>query len=97
MADKWLSSVSQRVSALGEQLRKIEAELASRDIKDLSTAQLHSLARHLRCQIEQTTGTVQLTSPVGEIPGDEFHDQVQARHSIQRRSDETPLRAAYRV
>ena len=77
LAEKWLTSVSDRVGVLGEQLRKVEAEIASRDVKDLSTAQLYLLARSLRRQIAQATGTVQFTSPVAEIPGDEYHDQVQ--------------------
>lgn len=77
LADKWLASVTDRVNALGEQLRKIEAEIAGRDVKDLTTAQLHHLARSLRRQIEQATGSVQFTSPVNEIPNDEYHDQVQ--------------------
>ncbi len=77
LADKWLDSVSARVGALGEQLRKVEAELAGREVKDLSTAQLYSLARNLRRQIEKATGSVRFTNPVAEIPGDEFHDQVQ--------------------
>jgi hypothetical protein len=40
-------------------------------MKDLSAAQFHLLARSLRRQIEQTTGPVQFTSPVAEIPGDD--------------------------
>jgi hypothetical protein len=77
VADQWLSSVSHRLNSLGEQLRKVEAELATRDIKALSTPQLYFLARNLRRQIQQTAGPVQFTSPVREIPDDEYHDQVQ--------------------
>jgi hypothetical protein len=77
LADRWLASVTDRVNALGEQLRRTEAELAGRDVKDLTTAQLHQLARSLRRQIEQATGAVQFTSPVNEIPNDEYYDQVQ--------------------
>ena len=77
LADKWLEPLSARVNALGGQLRKVEAEIASRNIKDLSTAQLFSLARLLRRQIEKTTGQVRFTNPVAEIPADEYHDQVQ--------------------
>ena len=77
LADQWLASVTDRVSALGAQLRKVEAEIATRDIKDLSTSHLYSMERSLRRQIEQATGPVQFTSPVAEIPGDEYHDQVQ--------------------
>ena len=76
-ADQWLSSVSDRLNSLGQQLRKVEAELATRDIKALSTPQLYAMARTLRRQIQQTAGPVQFTSPVREIPEDEYHDQVQ--------------------
>lgn len=44
---------------------------------DLTTPQLCALARSLRRQIEQATGKVQFTTSVAEIPGDEYHDQVQ--------------------
>ncbi len=77
LADQWLSSVSERINSFGEQLRKVEAELATRDLKALSTPQLYAMARSLRHQIQQTSGPVQLTSPVREIPDDEYHDQVQ--------------------
>lgn len=74
LADQWLDSVSARVKALGEQLRRVENEIAKRDPAELTTAQLYTLARALRRQIEQATGAVQFTSPVSEIPGDEYHD-----------------------
>ena len=77
LADQWLASVQDRVKAWGEQLRKVEAELANRDVADLTTAQLYTLARSLRRQIEEATGPVRFTTPVAEIPNDEYHDQVQ--------------------
>jgi hypothetical protein len=77
LADKWLASVSERLNSLGEQLHKIEAEFATRDVKALSTPQLYSMARSLRRQIQQTAGPVLFTSPVRELPEDEYHDQVQ--------------------
>ena len=40
LGEKWLASVSDRVNSLGEQLRRVESELAGRDMKDLSTSQL---------------------------------------------------------
>ena len=76
LATKWLSSVTDLVNGLGQQLQKVEAELAGREVKDLSTTQLYGLARQLRRQLQQATGSVRFTSPVAEIPGDEFHDQV---------------------
>jgi hypothetical protein len=77
LGEKWLTSATDRVNALGELLRRVEAELATREPSALTTPQLHALARHLRRQIEQITGSVNFTSPVGEIPSDEYHDQVQ--------------------
>ena len=77
LANQWLASVQDRIKAWGEQLRKVEAEIAKRDVADLTTAQLYTLARSLRRQIEEATGCVRFTTPVSEIPGDEYHDQVQ--------------------
>ncbi len=66
-----------RARALAEQLRKVEAELATRDLAQVSTSRLYSLARSLREQVLKETGTVQFTSPLKEIPKDEYHEQVQ--------------------
>jgi Tfp pilus assembly protein PilO len=77
LAEQWLSSITDRVKALGEQLRKVETELAAREVKDLTTSQLYALARSLRRQIAEQTGAVQFSTPVAELPGDEYHDQVQ--------------------
>ena len=35
------------------------------------------MASNMRRQIQQTAGPVQFTSPIREIPDDEYHDQVQ--------------------
>ena len=77
LGEKWLASATDRVNALGEQLRRVEAELATRQPSALTTPQLYALARHLRRQIEQITGSLNFTTPVAEIPADDYHDQVQ--------------------
>jgi hypothetical protein len=77
LRDKWLASTADRVNALGDQLRQVDAELAQRDMSGLTTPQLHALARTLRRQIEHATGPLRFTSPVSEIPAAEYHDQVQ--------------------
>jgi len=77
LREKWLASTTDRVNALGEQLRQVETELAKRDVSSLPTPQLHTLARSLRRQIEQATGPMRFTTPVSEIPSGEYHDQVQ--------------------
>jgi hypothetical protein len=74
---KWLQDTAARVNALGEQLRKAEAELAKRDVAELSTVRLFALVKDLRAQIARETGPMQFATPVSEIPNGEFHEQVQ--------------------
>ena len=76
LQEKWLSTLDIRVNALGEQLRKIEAELVKRDISALPTGRLFALADSLRRQIKTEIGPLQFTTPVSQIPNDEYHEQV---------------------
>jgi hypothetical protein len=77
LQEKWLSTLDLRVNALGEQLRKVEAEIAKRDIATLPTGRLFALADSLRRQIKTETGPIRFTTPVSDIPSDEYHEQVQ--------------------
>ena len=77
LGEKWLASVTARVNGLGEQLRQVEIELAQRNVGDLTTPQLYTLARSLRRQIESATGPTGFTVPINEIPAAEYHEQVQ--------------------
>lgn len=76
LRDQWLNGVSDRVNGLGEQLKKAEAELAKRDLTALSTPQLFTLASALRKRIEHETGSLQFTTPTGDMPSDEYHEEV---------------------
>lgn len=76
LGEKWLASVTDRVNGLGEQLRQVEAELSRRNVGDLTTPQLHTLARSLRRQIETATSSTGFTVPANEIPSEEYHEQV---------------------
>ena len=77
LGEKWLASTTDRVNILGEQLRKVEAAISQRDVGGLSTQQLYALARSLRRQISQATGSTRFTVPINEIPSAEYHEQVQ--------------------
>ena len=77
LGEKWLASTADRVNSLGEQLRQVEGELSQRNLGDLTTLQLYTLARSLRRQIEQATGPTGFTVPLNEIPAAEYHEQVQ--------------------
>ena len=77
LGEKWMASVTDRVNGLGERLRKVETELAQRNMGDLTTPQLHTLSRSLRRQIEQAVGQPTFSVPANEIPADEYHEQIQ--------------------
>ena len=77
LGEKWLASTADRVNRLGEQLCQVEGELSHRNLGDLTTPQLYTLARSLRRQIEQATGPTGFTVPLNEIPAAEYHEQVQ--------------------
>lgn len=74
---KWLQDTTTRVDALGEKLRKVETELAKRDVAELSTARLFTLADSLRQQIQKEVGPLKFCTPISEIPNDEYREQVQ--------------------
>ena len=77
LKERWLSDCQTRVNVLGEQLKKVEAELTSRSISELNTRQLFYMADSLRRQIQKETGTMTFSSPVSEIPEKEFVPEVQ--------------------
>jgi hypothetical protein len=66
-----------RARALAARLAAVEEELKKRTLADLSTGRLFSMADSLRQQILRETGNVEFTSPIGEIPKEEYHDQIQ--------------------
>ena len=66
-----------RARALGEQLAKVQQELKKRDVAELFTSRLYSLADSLRQQILRETGQIQFTSPLKEIPDEEYDEEVQ--------------------
>ena len=72
-----VSTREARARVAAEQLKRVEEELAKRDLSQVSTPRLFSLAASLRQQILRETGTVQFTSPINDIPKDEYHEQVQ--------------------
>jgi len=77
LQEKWLATRDDRVNALGEQLRKAEAELAKRDIAELPTARLFALIDSLRRQIQRETGPMLFTVPTSQIPSNEYQESVQ--------------------
>jgi hypothetical protein len=76
LADRCFAPREQRWSDLGAQLRRIEAELAQRDLSKVPTSQLISLASRLRAEASRQAGELRLTSPTKTIPHEEFFDST---------------------
>ena len=78
LQEKWLSARDVRVNALGEQLRKVEAELAKRDMSTVSTPRLFALAGALRRQIQRETGPMEFSVSTEGMPLKELY--AETRH-----------------
>ncbi len=61
-------SRAQCVAGLGEDLRRIRDELARRDLSDISTARLFTLAALLRAEANRINGPLQLAEPLSLNP-----------------------------
>ncbi|HWH68270.1 MAG TPA: hypothetical protein VNT26_02755 [Candidatus Sulfotelmatobacter sp.] len=77
LREELLASREARARALADQLRQVEAELQKRNLADLSTSRLFSLADRLRHQILSETGELKFSIPTRQIPLEEFAPQVQ--------------------
>jgi hypothetical protein len=77
LQEKLVASREARAQALAGQLRAVEEELKKRDLAQVPTARLFSIAESLRREIIRETGHVSFTSPIEEIPKEEYHEQIQ--------------------
>ena len=77
LRDRVLGSRAARVNTLVQKLARVEDELRKRDLVQVSTARLYSLADSLRRQLERETAAISLVSPIKDIPNDEYVEQVQ--------------------
>jgi hypothetical protein len=77
LQDRVLGTRQHRVSVLAQKLARVEEELRQRNLADVSTARLYSLAEQLRRQIERETSDLVFVSPVKDIPADEYVEEIQ--------------------
>jgi len=77
LRERLLCNRETRAQMLSEQLRKVEAELHTRKLADLSTARLYAMAAALRREILRETDPGNFTSPTSQIPADEYYEEVQ--------------------
>ena len=77
LQNRVLGAVQSRVAGLTAKLARVEEELRKRDLAQVPTARLYSMADALRRQIERETQAVRFVTPVKDIPNDEYVEQVQ--------------------
>lgn len=77
LRERLIANRETRAQLLAEQLRKIEAELHTRNLADVSTSRLFALSASLRRQILRETDAGPFASPTSQIPADEYHEEVQ--------------------
>ncbi len=75
--DSILSSRRDRLQALQDRLRQMEAELATRDLATIPTAQLEIMAERLRRRVEREAGGMTFSSPDTEFAHENHPEQVQ--------------------
>lgn len=77
LRDSLIETRETRMKTLAEYLKRVENELAKRDLTEVTTGRLYTLADSLRRQIMREAGDMRFTVPLKEIPSDEYHEQVQ--------------------
>jgi|ERR1041385_638420 transcriptional regulator with XRE-family HTH domain len=75
--DRTLASKQERLQSLCEQLRRLDAELARRDLASLPTHRLQSMAEQLRRRIDRECGPTQFSAGMELSRDDETRQAVQ--------------------
>jgi hypothetical protein len=76
MVEQCLASRRQRWEQLTRDQRRVEEELAKRDLGDVPTARLLSLAAKYRAEIGRETGDPRFSTAVRDIPDNERFESV---------------------
>jgi hypothetical protein len=77
LKNRLLGHRQHRAGVLAEKLAAVEAELRKRDLSSVSTHCLYVLSASLQRQIESAIGDLSFVSPVNQIPGDEYVEEIQ--------------------
>ena len=76
LAEKHLASRQCRWEHLGNSLRRVESELEKRDLSDVPTARLITMASSLRAKASRETGSPRFSAAVRDIPNGEKIEEV---------------------
>ncbi len=75
--EQTLASKQERLKALSEQLRRLDTELARRDLADVPTPRLQNMAEQLRRRIERECGSLQFSAGIEVSRDDETRPAIQ--------------------
>ena len=76
LAEKCFAGRKERWDQLSRDLRRVEAELAKRDLADVPTAQLLTQAARLRAEVSREVGDVRFSTAARHLPSDEYFEEV---------------------
>jgi hypothetical protein len=76
LAAKCFKSQQQRWEQIGAELRRVEEELAKRDLSDVPTSRLLGLSAKLRAEAAREAAPIRLSAPVRAIPDEERIENV---------------------
>lgn len=75
--DRTLASKQDRLRALSEQLRRLDTELAGRDLGSVPTPRLHGMAEQLRRRLDRECSPIRFSAEVKLSREDETREAVQ--------------------
>jgi hypothetical protein len=76
LAEQCFATKRERWEQIGRDLRRVEEELAKRDLGDVPTARLLTLAASLRNEASREAAPVRLSTAVRDIPSDQRFECV---------------------
>jgi hypothetical protein len=76
LAEKCFTGRQQRWEQIGRDLRRVEAELAKRDLADVPTSRLLTLAARLRREAACEVGDLRFSTAARHIPSEEYFEEV---------------------
>ncbi len=79
--DRTLASKQERLKAISDQLRRLETELASRDLASIPTPRLQVMAEQLRRRLDRECGSPVFSAGVHLYRDDDCRDAVQDWHA----------------
>ena len=79
--DHTLASKQERLKVLSEQLRRLDTELAHRDLASVPTARLQTMAEQLRRRLDRECGSTLFSAGVELYRNDDTRQAVQDWHA----------------